>query len=444
MKKVAYFLVLIALLSGAWFLQYSVFGTVSGSEIKRVQTDAFSEAILIHDPDLNDSYLYLVFPSGEASNTFDEGLAHYVEHLAWLSANGGDQNEEMRDSNAWTNHFSTGYWLKAASDDLANGLKTLSFVAAPLNLVEEFALEERGIVLREYDFRVAERPLFTVYRDMDLAIYGNGALARSVIGEPDVIAEFGLDTALSLHEKTHSLSEATLLVFGDLSVAQLEAALKSLPIEEVDRRPSDPDSIDLADDGVLKDRVAVSIPELSEDTFLFRKLVPLEGCATAASCEVLVQLAEDALGSSLPGGLAGPLRYDQFVARSFAFSIAIIAGRYVEVSFVGVPDANISLERLEDEFLAAFQSTLLDGFSQETFDRVRSRLADQLDGVLERDRPSYNRDLVLEQLMSAAPIFTLDDKAKAVEDVRLEDVNIFLSSLLVDGREVTRLVSAKR
>lgn len=444
MKKTLYILVFAAFFLALWLSKYFASGDKVGSEIQMIQSSIFSEVTLIRNPGVEDVFLYLVFPSGEASNKFDEGLAHYVEHLAWLNAFGRDQNERLRHSNAWTNHFTTGYWHKTVDDDLHRALRALMAVSDPFDVEIDFALEERDIVLREYDFRVAERPLYSVFRDMDRALYGDGALARSVIGEPEVIAEYALEAAASLHMQSHSLSDATLLVYGDVSAAWLEAAIASLSVEDVHTLHSNPPSIRLVEDGVVQDRIAVSLSELSDDTFLYRKLVPLDLCDTSAGCSVLAQLAENALGSSLPGGLAGPLRYDQFVTRSFSFDITVIGDKYVEVSFIGHPDANISLETLEDAFLAALHSTLENGLPQETFDRVASRLAGQFDSVLERDRPDYNRDLVLDQLMSATPVFTLEDQINVVASVRLEDVNEFLKFLLADGREVTRLVRAER
>ena len=444
MKKTLYTLVFAAFFLALWLSKYFAARDKVGSEIQMIESSIFSEVTLIRNPGVEDVFLYLVFPSGEASNNFDEGLAHYVEHLAWLSTFGGDHNERMRHSNAWTNHFSTGYWHKTVDDDLHRALRVLMGVANPLSVKDDFALEERDIVLREYDYRVVERPLYSVFRDMDRALYGDGALARSVIGEPELIVGYSLDDAASLHKQSHALSDATLLVYGGVSEARLRAAVASLSIEGVHTLPSNPRSIRLVEDGVVQDRISISLSELSDDTFLYRKLVPLDVCETSAGCAVLAQLAENALGSSLPGGLAGPLRYDQFVTRSFSFDITVIGERYVEVSFVGHPDTNTSLDELEGAFHAALHSRLEDGLPQETFDRVASRLAGQFDSVLERDRPGYNRDLVLDQLMSATPVFTLEDQINAVASVRLEDVNEFLKSLLVDGREVTRIVSAER
>ncbi|MCG7495233.1 hypothetical protein [Thalassobius sp. Cn5-15] len=444
MKKTLYILVFAGFFLVLWLSKYFAAGDKVGSEIQTMESSIFSEVALIRNPGVEDVFLYLVFPSGEASNNFDEGLAHYVEHLAWLSTFGGGQNERMRHSNAWTNHFSTGYWQKTVDDDLHRALRTLMAVSEPFDVKVDFALEERDIVLREYDYRVAERPLIQVYRDMDRALYGEGALARSVIGEPEVIADYSLDAAASLHKQSHALSDATLLVYGGVSEARLEAALAALSVNNVHTLSADPRSIRLVEDGVVQDRIAISLSELSDDTFLYRKLVPLDVCETSAGCAVLAQLAENALGSSLPGGLAGPLRYDQFVTRSFSLDITVIGEKYVELSFIGHPDANISLDGLENVFRAALHGTLENGLPQETFDRVASRLAGQFDSVLERDRPGYNRDLVLDQLMSATPVFTLEDQINAVASVRLKDVNEFLKSLLVDGREVTRLVSVER
>lgn len=444
MKKILYLPIFLVMLLSVLLLSDFDFAEKPDSEIKNVESPVFSEVVLIRNPNSEDVFLYLVFPSGEASNNSDEGLAHYVEHLAWLSAFGRDQNEQMRHSNAWTNHFSTGYWQKTVDGDLNRALRALIEVSYPFEVEVDFALEERDIVLREYDYRVSERPLYPVFRDMARTLYGNGALSRSVIGEPEVIADYSLDAAASLHMQSHSLSGAALLVYGDVSVARLKAALTSLSIEDVHRHLSDPPSIRLVEDGVVQDRIAVSLAELSEDSFLYRKLVPLDVCDTSAGCSVLAQLAENALDSSLPGGLAGPLRYDRFMTRSFSFNIAVIAEKYIEVSFIGHPDVGVSLETLEDAFHAALHSTLESGLPQETFDRVASRLAGQFNSVLERDRPSYNRDLALDQLMTAKPVFSLEDQVNAVEDVRLEDVNEFLKSLLADGREVTRLVSAER
>ncbi|MCY4101349.1 MAG: hypothetical protein OXF46_10590, partial [Rhodobacteraceae bacterium] len=316
----------------------------------------------------------------------------------------------------------------------------------PLSVDSSFALEERSIILREYDYRVSERPLYPVYRDMDKILYGNGSLARSVIGEPLIIAEYSLDDARTLHRQNHVLGEATLLVYGNVDKSQLEAALAELPIEQKAKPVMNSVSNGWVEDSPLKDKATLVIPDVSAESFLYRKLVPLASCSAAehSHCTMISQIAENALDSALPGGLAGPLRFDRFVARSFSFNISIVKNAYVEISFTAYPDSGVSLEELELAFHDAYRMALQNGLTPGTFERVQSRLSGELHSILVQDHPRYNRDLVLGQLVSAQPIFSLSDQMNTVESIRFEDVNQFLRSLLADGREVTRLVVVER
>ena len=443
-KKLCLIAALIAGASGGRFFLTNQSSVKSNSEIYRINSEIFADTLLIPDPQIESIYLYLVFPSGEAVNPFDEGLAHYVEHLTWLSAFGSADDRKKRHSNAWTGMFSTGYWQVTIIDKLQSALQTLISVSMPLSLDAAFALEERNIILREYDYRVAERPMYPVYQDMNKILYGDGTMARSVIGEPSTIAAYALDTARKLHQKSHVLHKASLLAYGNVNRAQLRAALDTLPTEE--RAGPEINSVahGLVEDGVVEDRDSLSMVKLSEDKLLYGKVVPFDYCDDPVHCALLRQIVEKALKSTLPGGLAGPLRFDQFVARSFSFDIWFVGNTHVEISFTAHPDDGVSLEDLEVIFQNNFQTTLENGLPDETFERIRSRLKDKLNDILGLDRPSHNRKIALGQLRSAQPIFTLLDQIHAVEHVRLEDVNQFLRSLRASGREVTRLVTAER
>lgn len=441
MKRLIFSALVISLSSLVWILNDRLPRGWTSSEITRIETSLFSELILISDKQFDGIVVYLIFPSGEASNTSDEGLAHYVEHLAWLSAFGGGENERIRHSNAWTNHFSTGYWQKTTKGELHSALRDLTSVTEPFDLDPDFALEERKIVLREYDYRVAERPMHSVFRDMERVLYGSGAMSRSVIGEPSVIAQYSMNAAIALHQDSHALSQAILVAYGDINSSQLKSAVQSLA-DENEPAPTTHAAPILVEDGSVQDRATLALPEVSEDAFLYRKLVPLVSCGGPVMCQAIVEIAEDALDSTLPGGLAGALRFDHFVARSFSLHISIIGGEYAELSFVGYPDNGVPLEELENTFKAALLHSLTNGLPQDSFDRISAREIGGIESVLDRDRPSYNLDLALNQLTSGGAVFTFNDQLNAARSVDLTDVNKFLKSLLAEGREVTRLVRA--
>jgi hypothetical protein len=114
-------------------------------------------------------------------------LAHYTEHLAWLPNIGKDSRPEDRDSNAWTNDYAVGYWLSGPPEDLTDMLRRLKVVFDPIDLPQEFAETERDIILREYDWRMANNPDAQAAEEMDAYLYKGNAIAASVIGTPDQI-----------------------------------------------------------------------------------------------------------------------------------------------------------------------------------------------------------------------------------------------------------------
>ena len=51
------------------------------------------------------------------------------------------------------------------------------------------------------------------------------------------------------------------------------------------------------------------------------------------------------LATNLPGGLAGPLRFDRFVAQSFALAITPPDDARIERVFAAEPDVGVTLPR---------------------------------------------------------------------------------------------------
>ncbi|MEN9011110.1 MAG: hypothetical protein ABF241_03460 [Yoonia sp.] len=79
---------------------YLLFGAnllAPNTEPREVQQNVFKQALVLNNPEIDSAFIHLVFPSGEAQNPYAEGLAHYVEHLAWLSAmKGPDQTRALK------------------------------------------------------------------------------------------------------------------------------------------------------------------------------------------------------------------------------------------------------------------------------------------------------------------------------------------------------------
>ncbi|MBF2761529.1 MAG: hypothetical protein ISN28_14930 [Ectothiorhodospiraceae bacterium AqS1] len=200
---------------------------------------------------------------------------------------------------------------------------------------------------------------------------------------------------------------------------------------------------DWVEDGSIEDNASLSLPDLAEDIFFHRRLIPLSDCEPNVRCEMIAQIAETSLSSTLPGGLAGPLRYDRFIARRFSLDISLIKDRYIHLGFRARPDRGVLLKSVQRVFESSLRATLENGLPQETLDAILLRLKNDLDGVLERDRPGYNHRLAWGRLRLGKTIFSLSDQQKALLDIRSNDVNRFLKALSKPDRALKRSVFAQ-
>ena len=301
-----------------------------------------------------------------------QSLMHYIEHLTWLTAFGGEPHSADRQSNAWTNNYAAGYWLSGAPEDLTEMLETLSGVFDPIDLPREFAEQERDIILREYEYRITGNPDANASEAMDAFLYEGNPIAASVIGTPDEIMAFDYDEAMALHAATHRPENASLVVIGDVTKRQVRRALRRLDLLEPQGDPAEfaPPPFDLAEPG----DTLLRYPDPDAAARMhWRKVVTFHAPKRFDLLEAQIALLRDILDTNLPGGLAGPLRFDAAVARSFKLGVWPIDERHIEISFTAAPDREVSLPELRAAFEATFAAVAAKGIPPETYFRVLKR-----------------------------------------------------------------------
>ncbi|MGD7552013.1 hypothetical protein ACQCP0_25565, partial [Ralstonia pseudosolanacearum] len=69
----------------------------------------------------------------------------------------------------------------------------------------------------------------------------------------------------------------------------------------------------------------------------------------------------DMLDTNLPGGLAGPLRFDARIARDYRLHLTAIDERHIELWFQASPDTGVSLPGLRAGFEAALAKSAATG-----------------------------------------------------------------------------------
>lgn len=298
-------------------------------------------------------------------------LAHYTEHLAFLPNIGKDSRPEDRDSNAWTTDLTIGYWMSGPPEDLPEMLGRLKVVFDPINLPLETAETERDIVLREYDLRVANNPDALAAEEMEAFLYQGNAIAGSVIGTPAQIRAMTYDEAKAFHLETHRPERARLVVIGDVSHRLLADAITASGFPDLaakgDEVTPPPFLLAAPDTRIFRYPDANAAPRMT-----WRKVVALPEPMDFDLLQAQAALTRDILDTNLPGGLAGPLRFDAFITKSFGLSIVPIDQTHIELTFSAEPDKGIRFSTMQSAFEAALAAAAK-GVPAATYDRVRDR-----------------------------------------------------------------------
>lgn len=409
-------------------------------ELEVLESDLFDKVYFVHDSGTGKVKLSLTFPSGEAHNRYASGMAHYVEHLAWMNAFTEFAGVENRanHSNATTTRFATTYWYNGTPHGVRQSLDQLLRVAEPFEVDDATALEERDIVLREYEYRVGDKPVYPVLVELDDVLFDHGPLSQRVIGTPEEIASYSLEDAKRLHSETHRLSDATLLIYGDIP-RQRAASLVSAVGRAYSSRPAFVKrQVFPRDLPAIKDSADVYSPDVADDVIVYKQLARLPECGSIVRCDLIIWLAAWLLDSPMEGGVAGPLRFDNFYARDFVLNFDMLGNTHVVLNFRANPDRGADLSDIERVLEETLRATFQGGVPQESFDRAKRQVTEYIETV------DYLEDYAAEQVSllmdRGTDVYSRTEELDALVSIEREDLIAFLTQFADNSRIVSRRV----
>ncbi|MGS2744514.1 M16 family metallopeptidase [Halomonas sp. LS-001] len=371
------------------------------------------------------------------------GLAHYVEHLAWLNTVGAKQRSADRHTNAWTNRYAAGYWLSGKPDELDDILQTLSGLFEPLEIPAEFAAEEREIILREYESHMVNQPDAQAAEAMNAFLYAGNAIASSVLGTPDDILGFSYEDARALHAATHRPENAALVVTGGVTEREVGRALKAVdwPEKQSPDAKSQPPAFELAGsaDTVLR------YPEKNASArVILRRVMALPEPVAFDLLEAHTSLLGSILNTRLAGGLAGPLRFDAAIARGFDVHIWPLDERHIELSFSAAPDREVSLANLSSAFEKTLAKVSAEGIPDETYQRVINRFEDFWPDWEDDDETArWMADYTLERVAVLRQPLPLSDVKRLEQQLSHQTINTLLNEITGEGRTAVAFIGPK-
>ncbi|MFC7369321.1 M16 family metallopeptidase [Vreelandella zhaodongensis] len=395
--------------------------------------------VYVQSAEASEVYAHVVF----GHRSLASGLAHYVEHLAWLNTVGAKQRSANRHSNAWTNPYAVGYWLSGKPDELDDLLQTLSGLFEPLEVPAKFAAEEREIILREYEAHMVDKPDAQAAEAMSAFLYAGNNIASSVLGTPDDIRGFSYDDARALHAATHRPENATLVVTGGVTEREVSRALKTVdwPAKQSADAESQPPTFELAKpaDTLLR------YPEKEASArVILRHVAALPESIPFDLLEAHALLLADILNTNLAGGLAGPLRFDNAIARGFDVQAWPLDERHIELRFRAAPDRGVSLRAVQKAFRDTLAEISDTGIPDETYQRVLNRFEDFWpDWEDDDDAARWMADYTLERVAALRQPLPLSDVKRLEQQLSHQRINTLLNTIAGNGRTAVAFIGPK-
>ncbi|MCK5664442.1 MAG: insulinase family protein, partial [Thiotrichaceae bacterium] len=181
-----------------------------------------------------------------------QGLAHYVEHMAFNGTKNFPENKVIKDmealgmafgqhTNAETGFDRTLYKLTVPSDDNENIDKALSILkdwSENISFDKDEVLKEQGVVLEEWRRRRLGVGARSQQVRFDHLLKGSRYLERIPIGSEETIKNITRDELIIFYKKWYQPQNMAIIVVGDIEPIQLEKLITNKfsslrPVEKI-------------------------------------------------------------------------------------------------------------------------------------------------------------------------------------------------------------------
>nr|WP_246450668.1 M16 family metallopeptidase [Rhizobium wenxiniae] len=172
-------------------------------------------------------------------NDSQQGLAHFLEHMAFKGSTRVGEDEMVRilqrkglafgpDTNAHTSYGETVYSLdlpQVDADTISIGLNLMRETASELTLDAAAFDRERGVILSEE--RLRDTPQYRAgMAAMNILLEGQRVPMRSPIGKTAVISNAPVELLRQYYKDYYRPDRATLVIVGDVDPTTLEAEIR--------------------------------------------------------------------------------------------------------------------------------------------------------------------------------------------------------------------------
>jgi predicted Zn-dependent peptidase len=177
----------------------------------------------------------VAFDAGARTERADEnGMAHFLEHLVFK---GGEKYPTYRDVNetaerlgaqlnAYTSHDLVAFHITCRSEAVMSAVDLLTDFVGRARIDGEELDRERGVIVQEIA-RANDQPATVADHLLDVAVYPDHPLGRSVLGPTDHIESFQREAILAFRERQWAPERGGAFLAGDLAHVDVDAVAEA-------------------------------------------------------------------------------------------------------------------------------------------------------------------------------------------------------------------------
>ena len=370
------------------------------------------------------------------------GIAHFLEHLMFKGTKRYPTGQydlfvtrAGGANNAFTSNDKTYYYEQILKEGLprvmdldADRMAGLDFAPAEAEHELKVVLEERRSYQNDPESVLAE--------EAGRALYGAGAYAHPVLGEPAETGALTMSAALAFHARFYSPGNAILVVAGDVT----PEVVRALAEATYGRLPSGPPTArrlwSSAAQGCPMGRVEERHERVARDKLTLYFLTPganAMGERSAAALRLLGDILQDQALSPLWQDLVGRRGIASELAAGHELKLA--AG---EFSITAQAEVNVTALDLETALLQSLSELRRAGIKPEALTEAKRHwlTARQLEADDQLERVTRYG----EQLAMGRTFAEIEGEPRAIEAVTLPEVNAALRDFLSDRCHVSALL----
>ena len=408
--------------------------------------------ILKNDVPKKSALFYLDVAAGSVDENDDEqGLAHFVEHMAFNGSEHFDKNELVHtlqrlgvkfgaDLNAQTSFENTTYNIQAQVNDetLKDVFLVLQDYAGGVKFDENETQKEKGVILEEakkdFERRFYEKRAAYLYPDSIFA-------RRFPIGKNEIISGATSEQLKKFYARNYLPSSISIIVVGDVDVDKIKALIEGhfgslKPKGERIPRDLHLRPFEAGFSNIYETELGTNVASV----LYAGKYEPLStvGAFKNAWLQVyvasLMSLGYDAMNVNSKTPLKAYFGSDDLFKSRRLYSLSANIFDF---------DTNATLSSL----FSAIKGVREHGFSAEDFESVKERLKNSVEAdLLKNDTQGSQVDAILDYVQNGNFKLSKKDEhdlsLEILNEITLKDVNEFFLRI-TDGAHFTELISTK-